>query len=87
MKKNKKSKEEQKKQDIQLKEVQNKPKSIQWHELDKYIGQPLWDSREKKWRILDGYRRSGNTYAITFSDIADWVSYNDRFLYLEEVSI
>lgn len=28
-----------------------------------------------------------NTYAITFSDIADWVSFNDRFLYLKEVCI
>ena len=53
--------------------------------MDQYIGQPVWDSRDKKWRILDGYRRSGNTYSITFSDIADWVSFNDRFLYLEEV--
>lgn len=66
-------------------EQDNKTKAIEWPELDKHIGQPVWDSREKKWRILDGYRRSGNTFAITFSDIADWVSYYDRFLYLEEV--
>ena len=25
-----------------------------------------------------------NTYSVTFSDIADWVSFNDRCLYLEE---
>ena len=54
-------------------------------ELDKHIGQPVWDTREKKWRVLDGYKRMQNTYAITFSDIADWVSFNDRFLYLKEV--
>ena len=64
---------------------ENKPKPIEWKNLDKYIGQPLWDGREKKWRILDGYKRTGNTYSITFSDTADWVSYLDRCLYLEEV--
>ena len=47
----------------------------------------MWDTREKKWRVLDGYKRMQNTYAITFSDIADWVSFNDRFLYLKEVCI
>lgn len=65
---------------------QDKPQAIQWHELDKYIGQPIWNGRENKWRILDGYKRSGNTYAITFSDIADWVSFLDRLLYSEEVN-
>ena len=58
---------------------------LQWYQIDQYIEKPVWDSRDKKWRILDGYRRSGNTYSITFSDIADWVSFNDRCLYLEEV--
>ena len=64
---------------------EQKPKAIKWNELDEHIGQPLWDTREKRWRILDGYKRMQNTYAVTFSDIADWVSFNDRFLYLEEV--
>lgn len=67
----------------QIQEEQ-KPKPIKWNELDQYIGQPLWDTREKRWRILDGYRRMQNTYSVTFSDIADWVSFNDRCLYLEE---
>ena len=80
-------KEEEKIQDIKTKQVQNKPKAIKWNELDKYIGQPVWDSREKKWRILDGYKRNGYTFSITFSDIADLVSFNDRSLYLEEVKI
>lgn len=64
---------------------ENKPKAIQWKELDKYIGKAVWDSREKEWRILVGYRRTKETFSITFTDIADWVSYYDRFLYLEEV--
>ena len=79
--------EKQKLQDIQAETEEKKPQSLNWNELDKYMGQPVWDSREKKWRILDGYRRSGNTYSITFTDIADWVSFIDRNLYLEEVSI
>lgn len=86
MPKKKIDKEKQKMQDIQAEQEQNKPKAIKWHELDQYIGQPIWDTREKKWRVLDGYKRIGNTYGITFSDIADWVSFLDRELYLEEMS-
>ena len=77
--------EKQKLQDIQAETEKKKPQSLNWNELDKYMGQPVWDSREKKWRILDGYRRSGNTYSITFTDIANWDSFCDRCLYLEEV--
>lgn len=66
-------------------EEQKNPEAIKWGELDKYIKQPVWDSREKEWRVLEGYRRVGYSYSITFSDIADWVSYNDRNLYLEEI--
>lgn len=65
-------------------EPKMKPVAIKWHELEQYVGQPIWDTREKKWRVLDGYRRTGNTYSITFSDIADWCSFLDRELYLEE---
>ena len=63
----------------------NKPKAIQWNELEKYMDKPVWDSREKKWRILNGYKRMDYTYSITFTDIADWVSFNDRYLYLEDL--
>lgn len=84
-KKKKVDTEKQKIKDIQEEIENQKPRSLQWNELDKYIGQPIWDSREKKWRVLEGYRRSGNTLSITFSDIADWVSFLDRNLYLEEV--
>ena len=67
-------------------EPKMKPVAIKWYELEQYVGQPIWDTREKKWRVLEGYRRTGNTYSITFSDIADWCSFLDRELYLEEVS-
>lgn len=87
MPKKKKDQEKQKIQDIQAEQEQNKPKPIQWHELDKYIGKAVWDSREKEWRILVGYKRLKETYSITFTDIMDWQSFNDRFLYLEEVKV
>lgn len=66
-------------------EQENKPQAIEWAELDKYIGQPVWDSREKEWRVLVGYKRIKNTFSITFTDMQDWQSFCDRFLYLEEV--
>lgn len=74
-----------KKVDNEEQQEENKLKPIKWNELDKHIGQPVWDSREKKWRILDGYKRYDFTYSITFSDIADWVSFLDRNIYLEEI--
>ena len=66
-------------------EQENKPQAIEWAELDKYIGKPVWDSREKEWRVLEGYKRIKNTLSITFTDIQDWQSFNDGFLYMEEV--
>ncbi len=83
-----KKKQETKPQEIPTKvdtQKEVKPKPIQWHELDKYIGKAVWDSREKEWRILVGYKRLKETYSITFTDIMDWQSFNDRCLYLEEV--
>ena len=82
-----KKKEETKQEEIpeKIDNQENKPKSINWNELDKYIGKALWDSRNKEWRILEGYKRMKETYSITFTDSADWTSFYDRNLYLEEV--
>lgn len=74
-----------KKVDNEQKQEKNKTEPIEWKDLDKYIGQPVWDNREKKWRVLEGYKRCGFTHSITFSDIADWVSFLDRNIYLEEI--
>lgn len=78
--------EKQKIQDIQEEIEEKKPQSLNWNDLDKYMGKPVWDSREKEWRILEGYKRFGNTYSITFIDSSNWDSFCDRFLYLEEVT-
>ena len=63
-----------------------KPKALEWKQLDEFIGKPVWDDKKKTWRILDGYRRTQNTYTMTFTDISDWVIFEDRPLYLEEVN-
>lgn len=62
-----------------------KPKALEWKQLDEYIGKPVWDDMKKTWRILDGYSRTKNTHTMTFTDISDWVNFEDRTLYLEEV--
>lgn len=77
--------EEQKMKEIEEKMQENKPTPILWKDLEKHIGNPVWDSREKKWRVFEGYKHIRNTYSVTFSDIADWVSFYDRELYLEEI--
>ena len=63
-----------------------KPKTLEWKQLDEYIGKPVWDDMKKTWRILDGYMRSKNTHKMTFTDIQGWVDFEDRPLYLEEVN-
>ena len=55
-----KKKQETKPQDIPTKvdtQKDIKPFPVQWYQMEQYVGQPIWDSREKKWRILDGYKR------------------------------
>ncbi len=54
-KKNLKKVDNEEKQEIEQKE--NKPIPLFWNKLEDNIGKPIWDSREKKWRILDGYKR------------------------------
>ena len=53
--KNLKKVDNEEKQEIEQKE--NKPIPLFWNKLEDNIGKPIWDSREKKWRILDGYKR------------------------------
>lgn len=83
----KKKKEETKSKEnlTKIDNKKNKPKALEWKQLDEYIGKPVWDDMKKTWRILDGYSRTKNTHTMTFTDISDWVNFEDRTLYLEEV--
>lgn len=66
-------------------ENQEKPREIKWEELDKYVGKPVWENKEKRWRILDGYKRKNKRLSVSFSDIFDWTDFEEIFLYSEEV--
>lgn len=41
---------------------------IQWNELDKFIGKPLFDKGNKMWRVLIGYQRIDNEFFVAFTD-------------------
>lgn len=41
---------------------------IQFTALDSYIGEPVWDSKVDRWRVLVGYRRYGDTREVIFTD-------------------
>lgn len=42
--------------------------SIQFTELDGYIGEPVWDCNVKRWRVLMGYRRYDGNKEVIFTD-------------------
>ncbi len=85
MTKKKKEETKSKENPTKIDNKKNKPKALEWKQLDEYIGKPVWDDMKKTWRILDGYSRTKNTHTMTFTDISDWVNFEDRTLYLEEV--
>lgn len=42
--------------------------SIQFTDLDKYIGEPVWDCNVNRWRVLMGYRRYDSNREVIFTD-------------------
>lgn len=42
---------------------------ILWQQLDLLVGKPMWDNKEKRWRVLTGYSRHLEKYKMFFSDI------------------
>lgn len=66
-----------------------------WFQIIMLIGKPLWDSKQKKWRILNGYQSVlGNNnqmfFEVTFTDTPYWENFGEKTLYLnipEEVKI
>lgn len=86
MARKKKEVTESKKNPTKIDNEKNKPKALEWKQLDEYIGKPVWDDSTKNWRILDGYRRTRNTHTITFTDTSNLTDFEETSLYLEEVN-
>lgn len=88
----KKNEEIKQNEDPKKTEEQNKEKEtnqqLGWVQILLLIGKPLWDSIQKKWRVLSGYQSVlGNTtnqmfFEVTFTDTPYWENFGDKKLYL-----
>lgn len=58
---------------------------MDWEEIIMNVGNPVYDKTEKKWRILEGYKKYDKTYSVTFTDSNYWERFQDVKLYLKEV--
>lgn len=66
-----------------------------WFQIIMLMGKPLWDSKQKKWRILNGYQSVlGNNnqmfFEVTFTDTPYWENFVEKKLYInvpEEIKI
>ena len=53
----------------ETKELKREDKNmIEWNEIDKLIGKPVFDKDNDAWRILDGYKRVNKDFFVSFTD-------------------
>lgn len=62
-----------------------KIQELDWEEIHIFINKPVYDKNIKKWRILNGYKRLGDSWEIHFTDCCNWEAFNGKKLYLKEV--
>jgi hypothetical protein len=59
-----------------------------WSQILVLLGNPIWDVKKEKWRILNGYQSvMSNTnnqvfFEITFTDTPYWENFAEAKLYL-----
>lgn len=66
----------------------NKLKRIEkldWEEIILNVGNPVWDNKEKYWRVLDGYQRINDKFRISFTDINEFIIFDKVELYLSKI--
>ena len=66
----------------------NKLKRIEkldWEEIILNVGNPVWDNKEKYWRVLDGYQRINDKFKISFTDINEFIIFDKVELYLSKI--
>lgn len=57
---------------------------LDWEEIILNINNPVWDGKEKRWRVLDGYKYIDKKYYISFTDDNVWEKFDKKELYLKE---
>lgn len=60
---------------------------LNWFQIIMLMGKPLWDAKQRKWRILNGYQSvlgNNNTlyFEVTFTDTPYWEDFTEKELYI-----
>lgn len=58
---------------------------MDWEEIMMNVGNPVYDKKKNRWRILEGYKKYDKTYSVVFTDSNYWEHFQDVKLYLKEV--
>lgn len=58
---------------------------LQFTELDKFVGEPVWDCTVNRWRILIGYRRFDDKREVIFTDSKGMESWESVKLTIQKV--
>lgn len=79
-------KEKEKKQEKSKKQEDNQT-ILGWFQIIMLMGKPLWDSKKKKWRILNGYQSvlsdsNQMFFEVTFTDTPYWEDFTEKMLYI-----
>lgn len=57
---------------------------LDWEEIILNVGKPVWDSKENKWRVLEGYKKILDKSCIKYTDSINWYDFKSSKLYLKE---
>lgn len=58
---------------------------LQFTELDKWVGEPVWDCAVNRWRVLIGYRRLDGKREVIFTDSRGMESWESVKLTIQKV--
>lgn len=60
---------------------------LNWFQILMLMGRPLWDVKQRKWRILNGYQsvlgdNNNIFFEVTFTDTPYWEDFTEKELYI-----
>lgn len=58
---------------------------LQFTELDKWVGEPVWDCNMNRWRVLIGYRRYDGNREVIFTDSKGMENWESVALTIQKV--
>ena len=63
----------------------DKIEPMDWEEIIMNVENPVWDNINKRWRIIQGYKKDWRQYFIKFTDADIWWQLDSVELYLKKL--